>query len=280
MTNWPCMKLKYVARLGYGDALPREKPSDGIYQVYGSNGPFKLFSRSNTRAPAIIVGRKGSYGKINWTAEACFASDTTFFIDGSTTHHHLRWVYWLLQTLDLDKGSDEAAVPGLNRDTIYSKYVLVPPRPQQLEIADYLDRKTMRLDGLLSIKQDILELLAEKRRALIGGLVTRGLNATAPLQDSGIPWATEIPAHWDVWKLGHAAVIGNGSTPSRSNVAYWTGGTMPWLTSSVVNQDEVTKADHFVTDLALRECHLPLVRSGSVLIAITGQGKTSVLSLN
>ena len=274
MTQWPRMKLKYASRLGYGDALPRDKPLEGIYQVYGSNGPFSLFSLANTGSPAVIIGRKGSYGKVNWAADACFASDTTFFIDGSTTPHDLRWLYWLLQTLDLDQGSDETAVPGLNRDTIYSKEVVVPPHPQQRAIANYLDRETTRLDTLISTKRVALDLLTEKRLALITRVVTRGLDTTVPLRDSTIPWATELPAHWEIWKLGHIALIGNGSTPNRSNAAYWTDGTTPWLTSSIVNQHEATNASQFVTDLALRKCHLPLVKSGSVLVAITGQGKT------
>ena len=271
---WPRAKLKFAAGLAYGEALPNDESHGCAFRVFGSNGPFASFSRANTRAPVIIIGRKGSYGKVNWTAEPCFASDTTFFIDESTSRNHLRWLYWLLQSLRLDEGTDEAAVPGLNRDTVYSKDVLVPPLPQQQAIADFLDRETTRLDALIAAKERGLRLLAEKRQALTTHAVTRGLDPSTPLRDSGIPWLGEMPAHWEVWKLGHSASIGNGSTPSRSNTAYWTDGTIPWLNSSVVNQYEATSADQFVTETALRKCHLPLVKSGSVLVAITGQGKT------
>ena len=147
-------------------------------------------------APAIIIGRKGSYGKVNWTEEPCFASDTTFFIDESTSRNHLRWIYWLLQTLQLDEGTDEAAVPGLNRETAYARDVLVPPPSQQRAIADYLDRETARLDALVAEKDVLLDLLAEKRRALITRAVTRGLAPNVPLRDSGISWLGEISAHW------------------------------------------------------------------------------------
>ena len=193
---WPRAKLKYVARLGYGETLPRDEPQDGDFRVFGSNGPFASFSRANTGAPAIIIGRKGSYGKVNWTAEPCFASDTTFFIDESISRNHLRWLYWLLQTLRLDEGTDEAAVPGLNRETAYAKDVLVPPISRQRAIADYLDRETTRLDALVGEKERLLELLNEKRRALITRAVTRGLNPNVPLRDSGVPWLGEIPTHW------------------------------------------------------------------------------------
>ena len=194
---WPRAKLKFVSRLGYGETLPRDEPQDGAFRVFGSNGPFASFSRANTGAPAIIIGRKGSYGKVNWTAKPCFASDTTFFIDESTSLNHLRWIYWLLQTLRLDEGTDEAAIPGLNRETAYARDVLVPPLSHQRAIADYLDRETARLDALVAEKDLLLDLLAEKRRALITCAVTRGINPNVPLRDSGIPWLGEIPAHWE-----------------------------------------------------------------------------------
>lgn len=173
---WPSAKLKFVARFGYGDALPTDEAQEGPFRVFGSNGPYASFSRANTGAPAIVVGRKGSYGKVNWTPEPCYASDTTFFVDESTSQNHLRWIFWLLQTLRLDEGTDEAAVPGLNRESAYSRDVLVPPVRQQRAIADYLDRETARLDALVAAKERVLGLLAEKRRALITRAVTRGLN--------------------------------------------------------------------------------------------------------
>jgi len=196
--NWPHAKLKFVAQFNYGDALPTNEMQDGPFRVYGSNGPYAFFIHPNTGAPAIVVGRKGSYGKVNWTDEACFASDTTFFIDSSTTPHYLRWVYWLLQTLHLDEGTDEAAVPGLNREIAYSRDVAVPPLPQQHAIADYLDRETARIDTLIMVKERLLELLAEKRQAIISHAVTRGLDPNVPLRDSGIPWLGKIPTPWEV----------------------------------------------------------------------------------
>ena len=224
---WPRAKLKFVARLGYGDALPNDETQDGAFRVFGSNGPFASFSRANTGAPAIVIGRKGSYGKVNWTAESCFASDTTFFIDESTSRNHLRWVYWLLQTLRLDEGTDEAAVPGLNRETAYSRDVLVPPIPQQLAIADYLDRETARLDALVTTKERVLGLLAEKRRALITRAVTCGLDPNVPVRDSGIPWLGEIPAHWKVVQLKFASTsLQTGPFGSQLHSEdYVTGGT-------------------------------------------------------
>lgn len=195
--TWKRSKLKFVSRFAYGDSLPQDVTQEGQFKVFGSNGPYASISRYNTLAPAIIVGRKGSYGKVNWSTEYCFASDTTYFVDSSTTNQDLRWVYWLLQTLRLDEASAEAAIPGLNRESAYEREVSLPSLPEQRAIADYLDREMAKLDSMIASKERLLELLAEKRQALIGSVVTRGLNPDAPLNDSGIPWLGQIPAHWE-----------------------------------------------------------------------------------
>jgi type I restriction enzyme S subunit len=83
-----------------------------------------------------------------------------------------------------------------------------------------------------------------------------------------------IPESWDVVSLGGLGRVGNGSTPKKTVPSYWDGGTYPWLTSAKVYDRDIVAADQFVTEEALRECHLPRIAPGAVLIAITGQGKT------
>lgn len=76
--------------------------------------------------------------------------------------------------------------------------IFVPPIAEQQAIADYLDRETAHLDSLIAAKERLLELLAEKRRAVITHAVTRGLNADVSLRDSGVEWLGNIPSHWEV----------------------------------------------------------------------------------
>ena len=79
----------------------------------------------------------------------------------------------------------------------------LPPLPEQRAIAEFLDRETARIDALLSRKERLIELLQEKRTALISRAVTRGLDPNAPMRDSGVEWLGEIPAHWEVKRLWH-----------------------------------------------------------------------------
>lgn len=92
--------------------------------------------------------------------------------------------------------SDGVTRFGIPNSEIGRFLVPVPPLPAQRAIADYLDRETARLDALVAAKERLLDLLAEKRRALITRAVTRGLNPAAPLRNSGLPWLGQIPAHW------------------------------------------------------------------------------------
>ncbi len=157
--------------------------------------------------------------------------------------------------------------------------IVRPPLPEQAAITHFLDYTDRRIQRYIQAKQKLITLLEEQRQAIIHQAVTGQIDVRTgqpypAYQDSGVEWLGEVPEHWGVWKVGHFSKVGNGSTPSRSNAAYWSNGTHPWLNSSSVNQGTITGADQFVTDLALRECHLPQVPQGSVLVGITGQGKT------
>lgn len=171
--------------------------------------------------------------------------------------------------------STGVSYPAINPTTLTSLAVAYPSdRPTQQKIAAFLDWKISQIDTLIAKKKELLEKLKEKRLAVITQAVTKGLNPTAPLRDSGIPWLGKVPAHWEVKRLKFVARIGNGSTPNREDSGYWDEGVYPWLNSSVVNQETVTSADQFVTPLALAECHLPRIQPPAVLVGITGQGRT------
>ncbi len=150
----------------------------------------------------------------------------------------------------------------------------LPSVNEQQAITRFLDHKTKQIDALIVKKQALLDKLAEERAALISHTVTKGLDPTAETRKSMVPWLGDIPAHWQIMPLKYLCEVGNGSTPSRDNIDYWTDDGYPWLNSSVVNQECVNMADQFVTQLALKECHLPIVVPPAVLVGITGEGKT------
>ena len=94
--------------------------------------------------------------------------------------------------------------PAINAMDLANLDIPVPSLDQQRGIASFLDRETGRLDALLAAKERLLELLAEKRRALITRAVTRGLDPAVPLRGSGIPWLDRIPRHWETRRVAFA----------------------------------------------------------------------------
>lgn len=152
--------------------------------------------------------------------------------------------------------------------------ITVPPREEQERIVAFLDQKTAEIDIAVAKKERLIELLLEQKTCFIGHSIFKGFSPNAPTRDSGISWVGSIPSHYHISRLDFVAKIGNGSTPNRSIPGYWSGGDIPWLNSSKVNEFEIVEADQFITERAVRECHLPLVAAGSLLVAITGEGKT------
>jgi type I restriction enzyme S subunit len=92
---------------------------------------------------------------------------------------------------------------GLGGDAIRTGLFAIPPVSEQRAIAAFLDRETARIDALVAKKERLIELLQEKRTALITRAVTRGLDPNVPMKDSGVEWLGEIPAHWAVKRLWH-----------------------------------------------------------------------------
>ena len=95
-----------------------------------------------------------------------------------------------------------ATVESIEGELIRSSGIPVPPRDEQTTIVGYLDRETARIDALIEKKTRFIQLLKEKRQALITQAVTKGLDPTVPMKDSGVEWIGEVPVHWEVFRVG------------------------------------------------------------------------------
>ncbi len=97
--------------------------------------------------------------------------------------------------------SNATTIEVIYSDTMASLILSVPPLEEQTQIARFLDHETARIDALIAEQQRLIELLKEKRQAVISHAVTKGLDPTAPMKDSGVEWLGEVPAHWTVSKV-------------------------------------------------------------------------------
>lgn len=85
--------------------------------------------------------------------------------------------------------------------------VLSPPLKEQTQIARFLDHETTRMDALIAEQERLIELLKEKRQAVISHAVTKGLNPNVPMKDSGVEWVGEVPEHWSIIPLKHVITL-------------------------------------------------------------------------
>lgn len=92
--------------------------------------------------------------------------------------------------------------PNISQTTIKSLKLCVPNEVVQENIITYLDHKTAQIDSIIADKEKLIALLKEKRQAIISDAVTRGLDPTVPMKDSGVEWIGQIPAHWEMSRIG------------------------------------------------------------------------------
>lgn len=122
-----------------------------------------------------------------------------------------KFLYYLLVSdmLNYQIKSDlvGGVIPTLSQSVIKNYYIFIPSQKEQNHIANYLDHKTSQLDSLIAKKERLIELLKEERIAVINQAVTKGLDPTVPMKDSGIEWLGEIPEHWEAIQLKHIAHI-------------------------------------------------------------------------
>lgn len=141
--------------------------------------------------------------------------------------------------------------------------VNVPPLETQRRIAQFLDEKTARIDGLIGKKRTLLDRLAEKRQALITRAVTKGLNPDVSMKPSGIDWLGDIPEHWEVLPVKRVSKLESGHTPDKKIDAYWDDGQIPWVS---LNDTAVLRAADYISDTTYKINELGLANSSARLL--------------
>lgn len=114
---------------------------------------------------------------------------------------------------DVVANSVGVSYPAINASDLVRIPAVEPPLDEQQAIARFLDFKTAQIDALIAKKKSLLDKLAEKRTALISHAVTKGLDPSVPMRNSGVAWLGEIPAHWKVIRIKHITPVKRGASP-------------------------------------------------------------------
>lgn len=131
--------------------------------------------------------------------------------------------------------------------------IVIPPMPEQKAIANFLDSKTDIIKLQIEKIEHMIKLLKEKREALIVKAVTKGLNPSLPMQDSGIEWIGEVPQGWRKLKLSWLfRVIGSGTTPNTNDESFYDG-DIPWINTGDLNDRDLISFSKTISKIALHE---------------------------
>lgn len=302
-SHWNLTKVKYEAyvkaRVGWHGLKKDDFTDVGPYLVTGSDFKSSIISWKDCyhcdlaryeQDPYIqlqngdlLLTKDGTIGKIALVQglgvdEKATLNSGVFVVRPLSNGFTTEFYFWLLESTVFKKFFDYfktgSTIVHLYQDTFVNFSYASPPLIEQTQIAKFLDHETAQIDTLIEKQQTLIQLLKEKRQAVISHAVTKGLNPDAPMKDSGVEWLGEVPEHWVVGRVGYYGQVLNGSTPSKANLSYWHPKEVAWLSSGEVNQYYIESPTDYISYKALKECSVTLLPVGTLVMGMIGQGKT------
>lgn len=205
--NWRCVPIRYLCECLDGRRVPlntnQRSPIQGDYPYWGANGVVDSIQEFIFDEPLVLVGEDGAPFFDKTKSVAFFVNEKVWVnnhihVLRPGPHCSAQFLTHALNAVDYHPWIEGSTRDKLTQDKMGSIKIPLPPISVQNSIASFLDRETKRLDELVRAKEGLMQLVAEKRRALITHAVTNGLNSNAPLRNSGIPWLGLIPEHWEI----------------------------------------------------------------------------------
>jgi type I restriction enzyme S subunit len=283
--HWEVKPLKHVAGFVNGFAFkPDEWGLDGtpIIRIENLNGGggFNFTMRS---LPAkycadegdLLFGWSGNRGTsfgpfLWWRPGKHYVNQHIFRIVDYDVDR--LWLYRALQGVTSYVEKQAHGIIGMvhvTRGELGTLPIPVLPCDEQRAIAAFLDRETARIDALVAKKERLIELLQEKRTALITRAVTKGLDPNVPMKDSGVEWLGEIPAHWEVTPLKAASALQTGVTLGKKYDAMSLA-RRPYLRVANVQDGYLDLEDVAELELPVEDTARYELRDGDVLMTEGG----------
>jgi len=232
-THWGTQPLKRLTEFVNGAAFkPQDWADEGvpIIRIENLNGGDE-FNFSNRRAePRYHVhygdllfawsGNRGtSFGPFLWERHGLhYLNQHIFRLTGYRAQK--TWLYWVLRGVTAYVEKQAHGIIGLvhiTKQELGAVPVPSVPPAEQSRIATFLDRETAKIDALIAKKQRLIELLQERRTALISHAATKGLDPGLRMKESGIEWLGMIPANWERVKFRHAVDVAQGQVDPKDD---------------------------------------------------------------
>lgn len=241
-----------------------EKGIDNYSNVHIQEAPSR--ARRIVKVNDILISTVRTYLKAiakvpeeynNFIASTGFAVLRAKAIDYNYLNFAVQNEDFINEVISLSVG---ASYPAISSNNLINIKVPLPTLQEQTAIAKYLDHQTAIIDELIEKKTKQIALLKEKRQAIINETVTKGLDPTAKMKDSGVEWLGEIPEHWKTAKIGHYSQIIRGASPRPAGDPNLFGSNfMPWITVSEVtngNDKFLYGTQQYLTELGSQQSRI------------------------
>ncbi len=273
-TDWDIVKVSYLFRIGRGRVIAQTELADGgKYPVYSSQ-------TKNDGCLGYINTYDFDLEQITWTTDGANAG-TIFLRKGK---HNCTNVCGTLQPLsdcvDLryqkyalehiafyHKRADTNGFKIMNNE-MAAIHTIIPSLPEQHRIADFLDEKCAKIDAVIEKQQQVIEKLKEYKLSVITEAVTKGLDPTVTMKDSGVEWIGKIPENWSVSKLKYLGLCTNGISKGGE----FFGRGYPFVSyGDVYRNIELPKQVAGLVDTTEKERELYSVKQGDVFFTRTSE---------
>jgi type I restriction enzyme, S subunit len=266
--GWTPGTLGQIVRLEYGASLPESARLSGTIPVIGSAGIVGSHDKPLVKGPGIVVGRKGSIGKVTWVTTDFYPIDTTYYAV-PIGDVDLRWAYHVLASSKLARLNRATGVPGLNRDDVHDHRLRIPPPLQQRAIATVLDS----IDAAIEHTQALISATDTFGKSLIQELLTKGVRGWHS-EWKQAPGIGAIPADWEVGTLGTACDVASGIAMAPTRIP--AKNVWRYLTVAHVQAGHVSIADPRFIEASARERDALALITGDVLM-VEGHAQVSQL---
>jgi len=250
-------------------------------------------SYEGARVAGLAVGAPGTllfsmYASLGSTARLAVPATWNQAILGITPRGHGvngRFLEYALTAAhrDLKALARSNTQDNLNAEQVGNLTIDLPPARWQINIVDYLDTETRRIDGLITKKRALRDLLIERRLAVLQAAVDGRLTVAGPRREHPLHWLDSLPVDWPTIKLSFVARLGSGHTPSRTHPEYWTDCTIPWITTGEVAQvrddrrEVITQTRERISELGLANSAAEVHPAGTVVLCRTASAGYSAI---
>jgi len=156
--------------------------------------------------------------------------------------------------------------PNISQDVVKQQYLCFPKYNEQKLIANFLDKSTSQIEDAIKTKQAQLKTLETLKKSIIHKAVTKGLDDSVAMKDSGIEWIGKIPEHWKIVRVKDDLEFFTGKTPDTTNGEHYLGSNK-WITIRDLGELYITDTKQYISDEYIKESKIRIAPKGSLLFS-------------